>query len=81
MTGYIDSTAYYDTFSNTLPIQSSSQILSYIESPDIMIHFHNRSHIVITRVSCIMHAAENDVIFFHCVTPDANIPIENVITN
>ena len=48
--GYIDSTAHYDTFFNTLPIQASSPNLSYIDSPDITIHFQSPSHIVITRV-------------------------------
>ena len=50
---YIDSTAYYDTFFHTLPIQSSSKKLSYIDSPDITIQFQSPSHIVITRVYCI----------------------------
>ena len=51
--GYIDSTSYYDTFFNTVPIQSRCQKLSYIDSPVISIHFQSPLHIVISRVYCI----------------------------
>ena len=65
--GYIDSTAYYDIFFNTLPtgIQSRSQKLSYIDSADITIHFQSPSGIVITRVYCIkLYITETATCFF-----------------